>query len=198
MISDARLAEIAAAAYDPTVPARWERGDVKVALTVDGGFTILAWRGTVITDPRDIIRDLDCLPRFRAGLGDVHHGFLSGVESVEAQILADTSDSGPLVVTGHSLGAAMALIFGGLLCLIGHPPAAIVTLGSPRLGFATIEGLLKDIPGRDYRHGEDPVTPLPPIFEHPRPLTQLAWEGPAPLDPLEYHAAAGYVRALSG
>ena len=199
MIAPRRLAAIAQAAYDPAVPAFLERGDVKVTRTEEAGAVVYAWRGTRIKHIDDILRDADCFPRFRPGLGHIHHGFLSGAEALEHELLAAMArERLPVVFNGHSLAAAMALIMTAIAILAGQRPAMTVTYGCPLLGFSTLRQLLDGHPGTDYRHGSDPVTFVPEPFWHARsPMTDLGRVSIGDLlDPLHDHFIETYIAAL--
>lgn len=100
-----------------------------------------------------------------------------------------------LVVAGHSLGAARALIFAALLAAAlspqpARPPDAVVVFGSPRPGFELLADLLAPVPIRAYRnddaHGHDLMTDVPvhipdlAPYVHPRqPLIDVTAAPPA-------------------
>jgi len=213
--SHRRLAEIAGAAYDPAVPAFLERGDVKVTRTVLEGAVVFAHRGTRIRSSGDVTRDLDCVPIDRPGLGHLHAGFITGalavLEDLDAAIRSETL---PVWLASHSLGAAMAIDTAGELTLRGIKLAGAVTFGCPRPGFSTLAAVLRDLPGADYRHGRDPVTEVPFGYWNARPLVPLAaaadedrrsvssiWSYVASLeaeceDELRDHFISGYIAAL--
>lgn len=196
--SPKRCAEICAAAYDPAAPAVIERGDVKVIRRELPGLVAYATRGTRITNLEDVRRDLDCLPVEYPGLGHLHDGFARGallvLDELAAAIAGETL---PVWLLGHSLGAAMALDQAAMLQLRSIAVAGAVTFGCPRPGFSTLRALLQDLPGWDFRHGDDPITEIPPGFWHARPtmvpLGRVAIGDI--LDPLHDHYEAGYIAA---
>ena len=105
--------------------------------------------------------------------------------------------SRPLIICGHSLGAARAVILSALLTLAGRAPIARICFGEPRAGFARLGEILAPIKQqRSYRnhHGNDHdlVTDVPfswpPLFayEHPTDLLDLT------VTPM--HAAWGFFR----
>lgn len=172
--SHRRLAEIAAAAYDDAVPAVLERGDVKVTRTELAEGVVFAHRGTRIRSLGDVTRDLDCALIERPRLGHLHAGFATGALSVLEDLAeAIGKEHLPVWLAAHSLGAAMAIDTAAELTLRGVRLAGAVTFGCPRPGFSTLASVLRDLPGADYRHGNDPVTEVPFGFWHARPLTPL-------------------------
>ena len=95
---------------------------------------LLALRGTQPDDVSDIAHDLEAaLIEWPESGGRVHAGFAAAIRSLLPQIrqwIADIKlDPKMLIVTGHSLGAAMATLAASIL----HP-GWLVTLGSPRAG----------------------------------------------------------------
>ena len=190
MISDRHLAACAAAAY-VAVP-RWFRDDVHACASAEGTATIVAFRGT--QDVRDWLRDFDALPCEDPDLGFCHAGFLSGVIGVEGQMRQDLRSCRP-IVTGHSLGGALALIFAPKLIAAGQPPQAVVTFGAPRPGFAKLRQVLSAVTElRLYRCGADPVPEVPEWpYVDAGPRVEI---GKPTLDPFADHAIAGYIAVL--
>jgi predicted lipase len=94
---------------------------------------IIAFRGSA--DTKDWLTDF----KMRFGetpYGWVHAGFWASANSVMEQILglAQVRAAIPVVITGHSKGAAEALICARLLAASGKPVEAVVTFGGPRVG----------------------------------------------------------------
>jgi hypothetical protein len=102
---------------------------------------LIAFRGTQPDAVEDLITDL----KFRlvdwpeAG-GRVHEGFAAAFRSLRPQIdhWLETAGAGrgQLILTGHSLGAALATLATSV-----WKPAQLLTLGSPRVGDATFATL---------------------------------------------------------
>ena len=121
---------------------------------------VIAFRGTEPDDLRDIFDDLKFLPTPWAAGGTVHGGFAGAFGRVKEPVLAaiNGATSGQTVlVTGHSLGAALATLAASLASKV-----RLVTFGSPRVGDSAFTSLI----GAD-RHDRfvdflDAVTRIPP------------------------------------
>lgn len=119
---------------------------------LETGLRVLVFRGTE-QDIRDFLTDVDV-----GGLGFslgqpaplfVHRGFERALDSVWADIKsALQEDHGPVWVTGHSLGAALA----SLACM-RYEFACCYTFGSPRVGNQAFADLLSK--SRIYRVVDD-------------------------------------------
>ncbi|MFW7380509.1 MAG: lipase family protein [Oligoflexus sp.] len=69
--------------------------------------------------------------------GKIHSGMLQHFKELAPKILAELADTTkPLMIAGHSLGGAMALLHGLILEEQGHEIAAIYLSGAPRVGDA--------------------------------------------------------------
>jgi hypothetical protein len=153
--------------------------DLTVCVLRIGGLTAIVFPGT--TDVQGWLRDfeaVDATPHDHPQLGPVHVGFWAGMDQAYQILDQQRFLDGPLLVAGHSLGAARAILFSGLLTAAGKPPLAIVTCGEPRAGMAALVRLLEPVPIRSYRNREDPVWAVPfhlPLFgyDHPRPPIAL-------------------------
>jgi hypothetical protein len=138
------------------------------------------------------------------GIGDVHEGFWCAMTGIA--IRADVAiDGRPCVLSGHSLGGAIALALGAHRCLMGKPPKAIITFGAPRIGLGSaIRNLFArcNVDVWLYRNGADPIPHEPPCiepfmdWEHPADITQLGEDGLFP-DILD-HQIARYIEAFEG
>lgn len=102
------------------------------------GATYLVFRGTE-TKPLDIVTDLRALQdAWQAGV-KVHAGFKDAYEAVRDKLHAlIDARPGPLVITGHSLGAALATLAASDF---KNRAPKLVTFGSPRVGDAAFASL---------------------------------------------------------
>jgi triacylglycerol lipase len=121
-------------------------------------FAVLAFRGTE-QEIQDLLHDADTWPVPAFGnTAMVHRGFKRALNSVWTPIEAALRGlECPLFYSGHSLGAALAT-----LAAVRHPPIAVYTFGSPRVGDARLGELLKRVPIYRVVHGSDIVTTVPP------------------------------------
>jgi len=109
-----------------TEPLRQRYGTVMIAC-VHQGRAWVAFRGTDDWD--------DWAKNFRTGLF-THPGFRSAWKTIRDKTLdvATSLEGHPLVITGHSLGGAIACLAAKDLAEAGHPTEAVVTFGAPRVG----------------------------------------------------------------
>jgi predicted lipase len=126
------------------------------------GTTLLSFRGTQPDNFQDLIADLRAnLVAWPESAGRVHDGFAVAVRALRPQILEWIASAKPdlnkLILTGHSLGAAMATLAASI-----WRPAWLVTIGSPRAGDAAFVETV--VPKYSVRFVDccDAVTEVPP------------------------------------
>lgn len=127
-------------------------------------------------DALDWLRDFDATIYSHPQLGPVHYGFMEGMDDFfeeNSKLLGASPD-----ICGHSLGAAHAWLFAGLLAKAGNNPSRITVFGSPRPGCDQLRSILSPISKSSYKNGNDPVTDVPvylPIFPFVEPcqFTQI-------------------------
>jgi hypothetical protein len=77
---------------------------------------------------------------------------------------------GPLALTGHSLGAALAFRATAELILDGTPPIKVAAFAPPRVGGNKFVKVVTSIPFSAYKWGDDPVPEvpftLPPMYDY--------------------------------
>lgn len=202
MITDLDLVDLLALSY--RADAAWDfvyQGTISENLTVCvirlGDTNVIVFPGT--TQIYGWLRDfeaIDSTPIEHPQLGPVHIGFWAGMDQVWQALTARGCLAGRTIVAGHSLGAARAVLFAGLLTAAGKPPALVLTCGEPRAGMAPLVKLLAPVTIRSYLNDptngfpDDPVWGVPfhmPLlfgYDHPRapivrpctPLAQDPWE----------------------
>lgn len=119
---------------------------------------VVAFRGTDKDDPTDLLDDVDAPLVDWNGQGKVFDGFRDALAEVQSPLLAALQNVNcKLLVTGHSLGAATATLLASL-----KTPAALYTIGSPRVGNANFVRALGGVPSYRYVDCCDAVTELPP------------------------------------
>jgi hypothetical protein len=113
------------------------------------GTSYLAYRGTEPGKLRDIATDARFRPVRWVDGGWVHAGFAAAEAALWPRVGEWVAGLGsaPLVITGHSLGAAMATLTAARL-----RNARLVTFGSPRVGNGAFAALFA---GRDARRYVD-------------------------------------------
>ncbi|UCH75851.1 MAG: lipase family protein [Rhodospirillales bacterium] len=120
-------------------------------------FSVLCFRGS--DNLGSWITNLNAVPSpWRAG-GRAHRGFATALEAVWMQVEAAVDRAPrPLVMTGHSLGAALATLAASL-----RPDAELITFGSPRVGDAAFSESVVRRKGalRRYVNNRDIVCRLP-------------------------------------
>ena len=143
--------------------------------------TVLAFRGTESNRFEDVVSDVDTLQRdYRRGgrLCRVHGGFLKAYEQQPVQDLIAAvrrQGVGGLLVTGHSLGAALAT-----LAAVDTMPARLVTFGSPRVGDEVFRALFAGLEVRRFVDCCDVVSRVPPERFDAAHLARLLEELGAP------------------
>jgi pimeloyl-ACP methyl ester carboxylesterase len=137
-------------------------------------------------------------------LGMVHPGFLIGIRSA-LSVLEPMIDK-PLIITGHSLGAAHAFLLAALHILHGGTVVKITTFGPPRPGNWRVRTLLAQTPGSSYRNGTDPVAEvpfdIPEIERYVEPFGLIPVNAPPPAghewgDILAWHHIQQYRTAMA-
>jgi len=119
--------------------------DICAFIVTTTDFHLLAFRGTKL--PQDWMTDLKCTPvRYdwvfsgAPSIGEIHAGFGHCLAEKILNIAADLSKRDlvkPLLITGHSLGGALAALTGLYLTTSGKSVptiSRIYTFGQPRIG----------------------------------------------------------------
>ena len=146
------------------------------AFRAEDGTALVAFRGTQPTKPADFGTNIDIVPVRRDGVaGRVHRGFHRAFAVLHAQVsgwlAAHAQATKELVLCGHSLGGAMAMV-----CAHHFKPAFLVTIGCPRAGDPDFVAALDGIAGRRIVNCADLVPLLPPPifgYVHPARLTYI-------------------------
>lgn len=156
--------------------------------TSHGHFVVLVFRGTnALADWADNLKAVslaDLRPEPWPGGGRIHAGFREAFERVWDEIEHHlVGKHSPLFYTGHSLGAALAV-----LAASRHPPTALYTFGSPRVGDKEFAAAFSDCPTFRVVNNRDVVTTLPPPihgFCHVGELHYIAHDGRVLTNPPE-------------
>jgi hypothetical protein len=174
----AAVAELYAggAAWDHYWPAIVDRG-VECAMRQQGDADLVVFRGsmTLVDWIRDAISELDQpLDGFRA-IGDLPLGFGLGMVEVHRALGAVLRPGKRLIATGHSLGAARAAIFAGMMAQSAGSVGDLVLFGCPRPGRQPLKAALSAWSIRSYRNRHDRVCDVPtdPPDSHVAEFIQL-------------------------
>ena len=182
-----------------------DRGQWDGVYPSDIGYKVLQRRGEVSivvcrgsTTLPDWIENFIDVPVYVPGLGRVEKGFLDGAMAFFDAVRHEVAP--PIVVTGHSRGAAVADILAAKLLLEFGTGVWSVTFAKPRPGFASLSALLARR-ARWYRNRKDPVTFVPYLFgeyQHPGDLVLLDVPPPAgdPWGPLAEHHSELYAAGV--
>lgn len=192
--SDADIVALCAAIYEPTalIDPTWSHFDLGVddgvcwALKKFDGYDAVIFRGSITLE--DWLRDVFVLPipalvPELTRIGHVHAGFFLGMEKVWSEVRNLISQ--PVVVSGHSLGAARASILTGLMAADDKAPARRVVFGEPKPGLVDLAKNVETVPAASYRNGDKlhhdvitdvPMTLPPWQFVHPTPIVPVCAE----------------------
>jgi len=136
-------------------------------------------RGTA--NGRNVLYDLQFARRYDKRLGiSLHAGFDAMAQALYADILPRLDKSDDLVIFGHSLGAAEAVILSMLLSQDGFRIAMVYASGGPRLTDREGEAKYDGLPILRIVNQGDPVPLLPPR-DIPDPKDPYVHIGPAML-----------------
>ena len=163
------MAKLAKHAYDkPAAFKKVFKKDWKIKMFKNGGtecYTltcpenyIVVFRGTEPTSWEDIKADL----QFRKNKG-IHRGFDAALDDVWEDLKKHYDKNAKdkvLLVTGHSLGAALATLFSAR---INDENSACYTFGSPRTGTPKVVKQM-NFKAYRFRNNNDVVTKVPPEF----------------------------------
>jgi hypothetical protein len=130
---------------------------------------LIAFRGT--DSVRDWIGNINVLGEPRE-YGTAHRGFLQAFQLLQPQLetLIERFPSVPVVLTGHSLGGAMAVLAAAeWQGNISNPIQKVYTFGQPAVGKAGFaEFISANLAGKIFRfvNNDDVVPKVPPRYEH--------------------------------
>lgn len=155
-----------------------------MASTTDRSVSVLAFRGTEV-DTGDWATDLRAWMTAWPNGGRVHQGFASALDLVWRDLAPRLETmAGRRLYTGHSLGAALAV-----LAASRHPPDALYVYGCPRVGDEEFVRSLAGVESHRYTNCCDAVCGLPPEalgYRHLGPPLYLDRDGalhPSPATP---------------
>jgi triacylglycerol lipase len=158
-----------------------EQTQAFAAWRADSRTALIAFRGTESDDPTDLADDLATVRTAWPKEGTVHKGFKRALELIsgELETWIDQHRPGRLLLTGHSLGAALGTLMASL-----RTPERLITFGSPAVGDHEFAAALSEtLPANSasrYVDCCDLVTRVPPEelgFEHVGTRIYIDWLG---------------------
>jgi len=138
--------------FDPTLKAR-------IVAFMGTNANLKTWIDDVLIAPLPCYKDLGC------NGCNCHPGFKNTYYSIAAKIYDAVSKlpSGPLIITGHSLGGAQAMHCAIDMHHRGITPDHVYTYGQPRVGNDALANYFDRLGLDNWRatHHQDPVPHLP-------------------------------------
>ena len=139
------------------------------AAVLPSALTILAFRGTEVSQITDIATDLRASLTLWSQGGKVHLGFAAAASQLLPVFSSwwDSHATPRLILAGHSLGAAIATLFASV-----YRQAELITIGSPRVGdqdFAAAcagQAICRYVDCCDLVARVPPETPDFPLYVH--------------------------------
>ncbi len=142
------------------------RKGTQCAIASNDEAIFIVFRGTQVKQVEDILADIEVDPQSAFG-GKVHSGFYRAYRLIRARLLNKLRLHGnkPIVVSGHSLGGALATLAALDLSLKRLPVTAVYTAGQPRVGDKKFRSAYYDaVDNRTFRfsHVDDVIPSIPP------------------------------------
>lgn len=122
---------LAALSYTAEPIGDWSGPGTQGYIARDEQQAVLAFRGTEPNDWADLFNNLALLPATEVGDAKVHEGFQKALYQVWPQVESKLPPNLPLIICGHSLGGALALLAAAKLS--ARTPR-VFTYGTPRVG----------------------------------------------------------------
>lgn len=130
-------------------------------------WVVVSFRGTEVDEPIDVVNDFTFILK-EESKGKVHRGFqkalnavwksVDGKKGVEEYLKNVSNDAGkPVFITGHSLGAVIAII-AAARWKKNYPLQGLYTFGSPGVGNKPFVDCFEGINAIRVVHNEDMVT----------------------------------------
>ncbi|WP_221032445.1 lipase family protein [Actomonas aquatica] len=146
----------------------FDRGDSQAWLFTSATEQVVVFRGTEPDSTADVLTDLQVLPTRLEDGSLVHGGFARALDQLRPELdAALATDTGKTIwLTGHSLGGALAQLYGRLR---RSDVAVVYTFGGPRV-FAETTDADREVSPPCFRvtlnNDLIPHLPLPPPYEH--------------------------------
>jgi triacylglycerol lipase len=164
-----------------TLQAFPDKGGSQCLIASNDRFIVVAFRGTEVSDIRDLVTDAKLLlvPAKPKGTGKVHRGFQKALDNLWPEIKRtleriQSQQERPVWFTGHSLGGALATLAAHRFTGI----QGVYTFGSPRVGNPEFAAAFEEAHYR-FVNNNDLVTMVPPegLYEHVGSVRYIDKEG---------------------
>lgn len=175
-----------------TTPKFVQHGATQCFIASTDKIAVVAFRGT--KGALDWFSNLNVLER-RTSYGSVHDGFYRAFHLVRSRLemlLEPLAETRKLVLTGHSLGGALATIAAAEWAH-KYPIASVYTFGQPRVGFASFRAYMTEhFDGKFFRfvNADDIVPRVPPKYVHVGRLVRFNSAGTVEAEAVESAVAA--------
>ena len=141
-----------------------EETDTQALISHNDKLVLISIRGTL--GAPDILRDLDArLVRYAEGSGQAHRGFYDSFRAakvfVERYLDAFYTGEQTLIVCGHSLGGAVALLLAEWLRTNWSRDIQLYTFGAPRAGDRAFVQSAQDLVHHRLVNHHDPIPAMP-------------------------------------
>jgi len=132
-------------AYDEPPTVEDKPTDTQVLIRDLGDCVVVAPRGTA--NIRDFVTDIKCWRSYTT-LGEVHSGFWRAWNGISAKLYAEVRQYGfkPVVLCGHSLGGALAMLAARALRQNMVNVHSVYNFGAPRVGNAKYQRNYNTLP----------------------------------------------------
>jgi|TARA_R110000796_G_scaffold48135_4_gene115607 triacylglycerol lipase len=138
-------------------------------------YVVIALRGTEPTKAKDMLADIKAWPSESDTDGKVHAGFKAEIDKLYPALVKwlKPKSKKKLIITGHSLGAAMATILASRLKPTS-PDLVLYTFGCPRVGNREWGVQFDDIEAYRFVNTND-IIPQVPMLGYYRHVGQLQY-----------------------
>jgi len=134
-----KLCELSKRVYDrnpveePVYETFFDVGETQVLVIDYFTYAIVVFRGTESLLDWKTNLGMNLTPY--GTQGQVHSGFLDAIDCIKLPLIKHLRKlNKPVIITGHSLGAALGVIFTAICYNLGFKVSNLVTFGQPRVG----------------------------------------------------------------
>ena len=169
-------ADLCSQAYDESDKRFVNVGEHRFGVILLEGAYYLVFRGTA--NAAEWCHDFEAVPERTRGGYLAHEGFISALDDLWTAVREEVKGLAPLIVTGHSLGGAMAV-------LCGEFQSPVYTFGCPRV-YSRVNAEYPAMEHHRFVNQGDPVpdVPGPVLWQH---LCDPVRLGPDNLLNAKYH-----------